>query len=314
MQWSQIKTLFILCFLLLDVYLLFQFVQKQEDDDHDVLRKEVESIEDNLKAEGITYPADLPDGEIKGTYIKVQQQPFTDEEISTVKAIKNQETAVIDKQLIISKLKKPVSIKKGASEEEIAALVKSKLKLISPESYVLWDWNKDLNVLTLFQEKNKRPIYFNQNAMILVFLNGKNEITSYTQTLLGEEESQQSKEVLAKPIEEINILYQKNELYAGEEVTSADIGYHTRIPVENGTQIFAPTWKITVDNERTYFVNAIEGLINKSEEIEFLKKSISTIIGKVNKMEDNPDLKEEFLSLLAKRINAINAINRGETE
>lgn len=315
MQWSQIKTLFILCFLILDVYLLLQFVGKQQETDHDVLEKEVETtIQDNLDAENIKITADLPGENMKGTYISVQQKTFTEEEISKVKAVKDQDTAVIDKALIVSRLKKPIPLAIDASEEEIEAIVKKNLAIISPESYQLWNWNKDHHVLVFFQEKNERSIYFNQNAMLMVFINGKNEISSYAQTLLGEKKSQNSKESLIKPIKAISALYQKNELNADEKITKVDIGYHTRIPVEDGTQIFAPTWRITVDNERTYFVNAIEGLINSGNDVAFLASTMSTLIDKVNKIDDNQDLKEYFSNLLNKRIEELMQVTRGDSE
>lgn len=315
MQWSQIKTLFILCFLILDVFLLFQFVKNQQEADYDVLRKEVETtIQDNLHAENIEITADLPDGDIKGTYISVQQHIFSEKEMDTVQAAENQETAVIDKKLVVSKLKKPIPLAKDASEKEIETVVKTNLNLISPEKYVLWEWNKDYQVLIFFQEKKKRPIYFNQNGMLLVFINSKNEISSYAQTLLGEKKSEQNKESLIKPIKAISVLYQKNELNTDEEVTKVDIGYHTRIPVENGTQIFAPTWRITVDNERTYFVNAIEGLINSVDVVKFLKDSLPTMAGNINNIDDNQDLKKYFSNLLRQRIDKLAQINRGEIE
>lgn len=315
MQWSQIKTLFILCFLILDVYLLFQFTTKQQESDHDVLKQEAETtVQDSLDAENITVPDDLSDEEIKGTYITVEQQNFTEEEIDKVKAVKGQQTAVIDQKLIVSKMKEPIPIAKDATKEEVAEQAKMKFALISPDSYMLWDWNKDHNMLIFFQKKNDRPIYFNQNGMLLVFINDKNEITSYTQTLLGEEEPQDKEELLIKPINAIYTLYQKNELYSGEEVTKVDIGYHTRIAVEDGPQIFAPTWKVTLKSDRTYFVNAIEGLINASNGAEFLEKSMSTIIGKVSTMTKSQDLKEHFLTILKQRYGKLKQVNRGETK
>lgn len=315
MQWSQIKSLFILCFLVLDVYLLYQFVTKQQESDHDILGSEMEStIQDTLDAENIKITSDLPEGDIKGNYISVQQKDFTEEEIGKVKAVKGQKTAVIDKKLIISNLKEPIPVAEDASNEEVTALVRAKLPLISPKSYVLSDWNKDQDVLIFFQKKNDRPIYFGQNGMLLIFLNGNNEISSYTQTMLGEEESQQSEESLIKPIKAINILYQKNGLYTNEKVTKVDIGYHTRIPVENGTQLFAPTWKITIDNKRTYFVNALEGLINISDDMEFLKEALTSIHEKVNAMQSKPDLKKYFLNILKYRFDGINTVNRSDTE
>lgn len=311
MQWSQIKTLFILCFLILDVYLLTQFILKQQSADYEVLSEQQElTIKDNLASENITISADLPEENLKGSYISVKQQLFSDEDSSMVKAVESQETAIIDKEFIVSRLEKSVTIQDDATDEATAALVKSELKFISPDSYVLWDWNKELNVLIFFQEKNNRPIYFNQNGIILVFLNDKNEISFYTQTLLGEVEEQQSLESLTKAVQAINVLYQKDELNADTEVTKVDIGFHTRI-LADGPQVFAPTWKISINGKRNYFVNALEGYIFSSNDIEFLYESIAAILIKVNTIDNNPDLKEYLLNQLTNRLEAI---NRSESE
>ncbi|ASN03825.1 two-component system regulatory protein YycI [Virgibacillus necropolis] len=312
MQWSQIKTLFILCFLVLDVYLLIQFSQKQDKEENDVSKQEqAATIEENLRAENIKISANLSGEDLKGSYISVKKQLFTEESSKTVKAAENQETAIIDKEFIISRLKEPAKIQEDATEDEITELVKSKLTLISPDSYVFWDWNKELNMLVFFQKKNDRPIYFNPNGIIFVFLNDKNEIDFYTQTLLGEVEEQESQKLLSKPIEAIKVLFQRNELNPDEEVTKADIGYYTRLPLENVTQVFAPTWKITVDNEMNYFVNALEGTVFSSNDVEFLIKSVSTIVSKVNQIDNNPDLKKYLLNQLTNRLEAI---NRSESE
>ncbi|ASK61798.1 hypothetical protein CFK37_06320 [Virgibacillus phasianinus] len=316
MQWTQIKTLFILCFLVLDVFLLVQFIQKQDKEDLEVLKDEQEeSIQKKLAADDIEIRTELPEEELTGSYISINQQIFSEENRSMVKSTEDQETAIINNDFIISRLKEQVSIDSESSDEEIESLVKEKLKIISPDSYVFWDWNKELNVLLFFQEKKKKPLYYNRNGLILVFLNDRNEISFYTQALLGDVEKTKSQRKLSQPIQAIDVLYQKNSLNPGDEITKVDIGYYTRIPLENVTQVFAPTWKITVNNERNYFVNALEGYIFSSNDLTFLGDTLSKgIISKVNTIRDNKDLKQYFLTKLTKRIEIIDEINRSESE
>ncbi|WP_404450707.1 two-component system regulatory protein YycI [Virgibacillus necropolis] len=314
MQWSQIKTLFILCFLLLDIYLLTQYISKQQETDVESLTEEQEStIQENLKADNIKFnEEELPDKDLEDSYISVQQQQFSEDALKPLKSLESQETVVIDQEFIISRQKDPLPIPEDASDEEIEALVKSKVPLISSDSYVFWDWNKELNVILFFQEKNKRPIYFNQNGIVLLFLNDKNEINFYTQTLLGEvKEQDDSKVLLMKALQSIKVLNQNNELNPGDEISNAEIGYHTRLPLPDGPQVFAPTWKVTVNDERNYFVNAIEGYIFSSDDVEFLNKAIQEIIAKVGTIEGNKDLKQYFVNLLSKRLEVI---NRSELE
>lgn len=297
--------------------MLILFTQGQEEKNPELQDNQETTIEDNLKADNITLPDELPNEELKGTYISVGKKRYSEENIQTVKEAENQETAIVDQEFLISKVKKPIPVQEDASGEEIEEFVKNSLALISPESYEYWGWNKEMNVLLFFQKKNERPIYFNTNGIIMVFLNEENEITFYTQTMLGEVEQQKGEQTLSTPIEAINVLYQENELRPNTEITKVDIGYYTRITLENVTQVFTPTWKITTDNGSNYFVDAIEASIFSRDVIEFLAESIPEVVEKVNQITNNPDLKEYFLSQLTDRlakVEGIEAINRGESE
>src|SRR5690625_7702747 len=100
----------------------------------------------------------------------------------------------------------------------------------------------------------------------------------YTQTMLGEEDARQDKSSLIKPIKAIELLYNANELRTGEEITKVDIGFHTRAPRPSGVQVFVPAWTVTVNDERDYFVNAIEGWVFYNYEVDFIDTVLITHI------------------------------------
>ncbi|HLR41442.1 MAG TPA: two-component system regulatory protein YycI [Virgibacillus sp.] len=308
MQWSQIKTLFILCFLVLDVYLLFQFFDKQSEADIGVLERQDSPIEEQLEAENIKVPK-LPEDVSDESFLSVKPKTFTEDELKKLEDFKNQEAIVLNSNFILSEFKDPVSLPSSGTKDKIEALVKK--SILFSEEYKFWSWNKDMNVLIFFQEKAERPIYFNQNGMILVFLNDDNEMIFYTQTMLGEAEPRAEKKTLIKPIKAIETLYKANELKAGDEITKVDIGFHTRVPLENGIQVFVPTWKVSINDEKEYFVNAIEGFVFSGDENKFLTDVISTNIGSINQLKDRKELKESILNQLEQRLEAI---NRGEQE
>ena len=308
MQWGQIKTLFILSFLILNVYLFIQFIDKLEETDLGILEEETSTIDERLEDENITY-TELPEEQAQEPYISVNRKAFTEEEFSLFNDFKNQETVLIDKNFVVSLFDKPVPIPAKDSESVIEDFVKK--TFIYPDEYVLWDWNKELNVLVFFQEKNERPIYFNQSGIILVFLNDKDEMLFYTQTMLGEADSLQDKKRLIKPMKAIEALYNARELRAKDNITQIHIGFHTRVPLADGVQVFVPAWKITVNDERNYFVNAIEGFVFTSNEFNFLKESIEYDVKRVETMKGKQDFKTRVLKLLNEQLEAI---DRGEIE
>src|SRR5699024_3508968 len=114
--------------------------------------------------------------------------------------------------------------------------------------------------------------------------------------------SRRDRQSLIQPIKAIETLYGHNELVSGDKVSAVDIGFHTRVPLANGVQVFVPTWKLTVNEEKNYFVNAIEGFIFSSDEIGFLQESIESIIEKVQDLEGKNVLKENVLSFLSTKL------------
>jgi len=295
-QWSQIKTIFIIFFLALNVYLVIQYIEKQGQTGANVLHREESTIEDQLAADNITY-GKLPDEDLEESFISVEQKTFTDDEIIELNKLKNQRTTtVINKKLIISQYDKPIAISKNQTGDEIKELVED--TFIYSDEYDFWNWNKDLNVLIFFQKKQNRPIYFNNNGITLLFLDDNDETLFYVQTMLGEAESRRERQSLIQPIEAIETLYNNNELYPDDEITKVEIGFHTRVPLDDGIQVFVPTWKISVNEDRRYFVNAMEGFTFSSNETAFVEEAIETIIDRVELLEDDEILKENIISFL----------------
>lgn len=303
MQWSQIKTLFILSFLILNIYLVVQFIDKKDQADYALLDHKNSTIEEKLNNENIVILGELSDTVEKEPYISVGQKIFNREDRALFESLSNQQVSFVQNKFVLSIFKKPVTVPDGD-----LALVEGFVKrsFVYPEDYTLWDWNKDLNVLIFFQQKNGRPIYFNQGGIILVFLNNKNEMVFYTQTMLGKEESLQEEKTLITPKRAIEALYNANELHFQDEITKVDMGFHTRVPLADGVQVFVPAWKVTVNKERNYFVNAIEGFIFSSDESRFLKEAIEYNIERVEAMDNNDPLKDQGLRLLKEELEVTN--------
>lgn len=298
MQWGQIKTLLILSFFILDIYLFAQFMEKKEIADIAVLEQQSSSIEEQLKAESISV-RDLPKQESEETFISVKQKPFEEEELSAVKDLVKQKSFILNQFLIASKLDKPVKVKQTDSKDKITSIVEE-IVYFSDE-YTFWDWNRELNIIIFFQNKMDRPVYYNQNGLVLLYLNEDNGIEYYTQTMLGDAEALSESQSLIKPMQAIEKLYDANELYSGDSITNVNIGFHTRVPFESGVQVFAPIWKVNVNDEKDYFVNAIEGFIFSSDEQDFLVDVMETASGKlqVNRKKDSP--LDDMLKDLKKR-------------
>lgn len=304
MQWSQIKTLFILCFLILDVYLLIQFFDKQEKNDLDVKEGEESSIEQQLRLEEIELPDDLQDKDKEQSYISVERKDLSEDDLDDIPDSDNQDSIIVDDNLLVSKFEDPISVEE---KEDVKKEVKD--NVMSASEFTYGGWNTDLNVITFFQKKRDHPVYYNDKGLLLLYLNDDKEIIGYTQTMLGEENEDfdTSEKSLIEPIHAIDTLYNKRELYTGEEVTDVSLGYYTSQPIVSDEQTFAPTWGITIkgkNGERNYFIHADEGTVFPHNNVTFLKDAMQTINNSLDEAEKDKDFKK-ISRQIDKRLKAI---------
>ncbi|SET24668.1 Two-component signal transduction system YycFG, regulatory protein YycI [Oceanobacillus limi] len=303
MQWGQIKTVFIICFLLLDIYLIVLFLEKEQSEDYSTNELTDLSIEEQLKLEEIgidNLPEEQPDEE----RINVQQKQFTDEEKDSLNSFGNQVSEVVDNSFILSLFEEPISIPDEATNEEINQVVKG--NIIFAGEFDFEYRNDEANVLVFFQEKNGRTVYFNHSGLLLVLLNENNEMTGYVQTVLGDPEKSSDKSELIKPITAVGTLLDNYRLFSGDEVTDMEIGYHTFFPLENGVQVFVPTWKVEVNEEHNHFINALEKKIFPTDELTFIEEAIDRSLERARSIGDNLEFRENMVSILLEKYEVLN--------
>ncbi len=277
MQWGQIKTLFIICFLILDVFLVQQFFEKREQAQIGLLPDS--TIEEQLEAEKITL-GDLPKESIKETYISARRYVFNDEDQKKLDESENQSYELFnDGTILLSELEESVPIDVEASDEDITTKVKN--QILYGDNYEYWGHNKESNKLLFFQSYKNNPIFFNESGVVIVFLNEDQEMTRYVQTMLDDFNKTGEKQELIKPKQAAITLFSRNELYNGDNVSDMNLGYYTLVPLSNGLQVFAPTWKILVNGERQYYVNAMEGQLISMDESTFVEDTIQNLLDQI---------------------------------
>src|SRR5690625_3039584 len=118
MNWEQIKTLLILSFLILNIYLFVQFLDKKEQADIGVLEEHQSTIEDQLLVESITLP-ELPEEEHEETFISVKQKLFNKDDIIVTKNTVAQKRLLITDYFIASVLDEPIKVKEDIPKKEL---------------------------------------------------------------------------------------------------------------------------------------------------------------------------------------------------
>ncbi|MCM3736308.1 two-component system regulatory protein YycI [Bacillus cytotoxicus] len=259
MDWNRIKTIFIVSFLILDLFLVFQFVQKKDDSNQLEYMAET-NIEDQMKADKITAD-NFPKEPTKDTYIMAKNRAFSDEDINS---LKNQKASLQEPNTLVSKLKEPFWNTKATTGDNYSEFLRS--YVMDGQKYSAAGKAEGSKVY-FFQKYKDKPLFYNQHGMIVAELNEKKEIISYTQTMLYEfkEMGDRNKELdiisARNALETLYTKNTKNELKQGTHVKGAKLGYATVVaPSSSNVQVLVPTWNLYTD-KMDYFVNAVEGQI-----------------------------------------------------
>ncbi|SFF65107.1 Two-component signal transduction system YycFG, regulatory protein YycI [Halobacillus alkaliphilus] len=291
MQWGQIKVLFILSFLVLDIFLLNQFMEKQQASELGPIATEnSENFEAELESNNITVSWDNVPTEVPSVPQTISSgSEFSEGILSQIQELREgdeQTVAVQNNSVLKSELNEPVEV----TEDNVVDQVNSVVPF--GNQYEYWNWNKEEGVILFFQKKNDHTIFYNSAGFLMLQVeDGK--ITNYIATLLsfsdGEEQapSSGSKETqLIQPRKIIQKLMEEDHLASGDEVTSMSVGYYNSFYLvpgeENGPQVFAPTWKVTVNGEKNLFVYAMTGAVIDEKESAFIEKINSSFNLSVN--------------------------------
>lgn len=271
MDWSKSKSIFIVVFLILDVFLYSLYLNRHTEAQKVPILGE-KNIEARLKDDNITYGV-LPANIEKAAYISGKVKNFKDEKLQ----LQNVQNMIIedDNKLVVhlrESVKIPTTLEKATFNEFL------KQQVYNGTSYSLWKIDEENRKATFFQSVNNRTIYYNINGVLTIYWNEDNEIVMYEQTILENIEEYEEEETLLTPVQVFQALYSKGLLKPDSRITEMKLGYSTLVQLTQ-TQVFVPTWEVQVktadDNIEEYFVNAVEGKVidvqvdsSKVEEVE----------------------------------------------
>mgnify|MGYP001236384059 CR=1 FL=1 len=270
MKWGSVKTLFIVAFLVLNVFLLLQFLEKIDETNMETLSQT--TLEEQLEAENITI-GELPESGINAAYVSAERYQFTPDDIEELENSLENQNIVLDSEseIIVSEFIEPVPLAFGDSPT--TSLQTLSEYIIYDEVYELWTHDEENNVLLFFQKQNDRTILFNEAGVLLVKLNHNQEAVSYYQTILDEVRVQGEEQTVVDPMNAVESLFNSNELQSEDHLSNMELAYHALVPLDDGEQVFTPTWTMQVnEGERYAFVNAMEGQVILTDEEAYVSE------------------------------------------
>jgi regulatory protein YycI of two-component signal transduction system YycFG len=257
LDWNKTKTIFIIVFLILDIFLLTLFINKYNESQYDFLGEA--KLEDKLKGDNIKYEQPLLKEPEKQPYLNAVTKAFTEEDID---GLENQSVEIIDSTTITSKLEdNQYVLSEDFKPEELTEFIKK--NVLYGDRYAFWEIDKEQQRILYYQTYEGKPLYKNINGELAIYFNENREIVSYSQTLMTSFEKFTDKKNVIPPMQAVETLYYKEKLEPGSSIASPVMGFYTLVP-EAERQVLTPAWHFTVTSdgeEEHYFLNAFEGQI-----------------------------------------------------
>lgn len=276
MDWSKTKTIFIIVFSILNLFLYSLYINRYTEAQNVQVMWET-TIEESLELDNIKI-VQLPVYGEESSYIYAEIALFEEKKLNK---LEDQAINVVDDIHLYARFKNPIPFEHVKDDKTYDFKEFLSKNVLNGEEFVLWAVDKEERRATFFQKVEDNPIFFNQNGMLVAYWNEKDEITHYDQRMFSDFDSYNKKKDLLSPKHAINTLYSRGYLKPDSTVKEVSLGYSTSTLIEpTKTQVFAPTWRVHVqlkDGEvEDHFINAIEGKI-----IEFQSE--------LDKAEDVPE-------------------------
>ncbi|MFT8321601.1 MAG: two-component system regulatory protein YycI [Bacillus sp. (in: firmicutes)] len=263
MDWSKIKTIFILAFLALDIYLIYEYTGLKESQNYS-LEEEI-PVENTLASYGVTYPQNSSRDIQKDQYLSAKSKTFSQEEVKKWEKglLKGQTIRIVGSNILQAELEKPLSLSDSFKQEDLTDFIQT--HILNGDQYRYW--NKTDNIITYYQQYDGKILYQNANAKLTLILNEQNKVVSYRQTYLDNIKEIEDKEAIIRPVNAVYTLFMNSYINNDSEVKKFELGYYSPQYAStmqySSTQVLTPTWRIVMDDGGSLFVNAFDNQIIK---------------------------------------------------
>jgi regulatory protein YycI of two-component signal transduction system YycFG len=270
-------TIFIICFLLLDIFLGYQLVLRQKSADNQVSNLTQSSFSQYIKNKNIQINVPLPDGNQSVTFLSGRYLNFGEagnkELQQSLQQLAGPKKSAVQKfqvEMPSSVIKSTFTNKVAVPQTQTDQQLFLKQYVYQGENYRFWSYSKTQHIYKFIQTYNGHPVFSVINKKLNT-LNLQTDptgkwIEGYTQTFIDIKEEHQAK-LNVQPMDAIQQLWEKNKIPIDRPVIEQmELGYINLS--ENGDQsqslAYLPAWYIEVKTNQAinhFFVTGIYGRI-----------------------------------------------------
>lgn len=272
MNWYKTKTIFIVCFLLLDLFLGYKiYDNSKENTISDAIS------DDNVQGSELKVTATTPVTPESVNFLKGTQMEFVDDKGELSQEIQEMEKSKPQKiepfnsgTEIRGTFKNPIPVPKNEAERK---------KLLNTYiykgiEYEYWKKDSKSNTLLFVQTFQNKPVFIQNNDLnMLTFHIKDNQIVSYQQSYFKFDKIDNTINIISAETAISNLQDKSSDLMIGPHSTISKIrlGYFNLVGDINQL-IFMPVWELTVKTSggdsklRKFFIDASSGEIQTIDE------------------------------------------------
>ncbi|WP_047998641.1 two-component system regulatory protein YycI [Lactiplantibacillus herbarum] len=263
MNFRRIEWIFLIAFVVLDVFLGFMFVQTSSkstttsgDTATTVIRE--------MRADNISF-SDPKTSESTGYYIAGSNDNDLKQRISQL----TEQTARIESSgKLTSTLRTVQTITANKAKSELTTFMKQSTNVIHGDEYV---YDADLSSKSeyVFVQKVADGDILTSAGQVHLTVNKSNQLISYTQTYVDNVKTLREKAVTISERKALVALYQYNQVSNSSRIMWAKLGYSRLLKLKDSS-VYVPTWIFAVrsknsSNVTIHRINAFTGAAMKSD-------------------------------------------------
>lgn len=263
MDWSKTKTIFIITFLMLNIFLGTQLYSKVTGSHMGILSEE--TLPERLESNRIEVQLDEPEEVVEASPITVTPRIMVGAMNSG--ELVRQDAELVDDLTLYSELDSPYRLVDANLSASVNAFLQQ--YVFQGERYAIASYYEEEQKIGLLQTHEGRKIdqYEETNYHLILHVNDDFAVEAYEQSALNVSDQGRMQELLS-PMKVIEKLMNEHQIRVNTVIEEAELGYYSSLQVEEADyQVYVPVWRILADDQY-FYVDAQKGEIQKIQPLE----------------------------------------------
>lgn len=276
MNFRRIEWIFLVAFVVLDIFLIFMFVQTSSTTSAKPSSDTATTVISEMRADNISFKN--PDNkEGTGYYIAGSNDSGLKKHTSQ---LSEQNTRVQSNGKLTSTLRDPQTIDKKNAKQELTAFIKQSGNVINGDQYV-YDDRQSSDGDYVFVQKVADGEILTNTGQIRITVDKENQLTGYTQSYVAHVKTLREKAVTISEKKALVALYQYNQVSNNSRIVWGRLGYSRLLQLKDSS-VYVPTWIFAVrsknsSNVSLHRINAFTGASMKSNTTSTTENEASSL-------------------------------------